>query len=113
MGCTCGEKCPGATDCTCIEILSGAQCGCECSSKPIVLAPLALPPEEEIRLEAKNAELGNVAAILDRVSEAAVLVPAARLRERVDLSMERVSIGSAMEELGLVSGERGPEASAY
>lgn len=107
MACTCRDRCPDSTDCICIEILRGAQCGCECSSKPIVLAPLTLPPEEEIRLEATNAELGSVAAIIDRVSEAAVLVPAARVRERIDLSMERISIAAAMEELGLVGGERG------
>ena len=71
---------------------------------------MALPPEEEIRLEVMNGELGNVAAIIDRLSEAAVLVPAARVRERIDLMMERVTIAAAMEELGLVSGERGPEA---
>lgn len=109
MGCTCDDNCPGSTDCICIEILSGAQCGCECSSLPIVLPPMALPPEEEIRLEAKNAELGSVAAIIDRVSDTAVLVPAARLRERVDLKLERVSMAAAMEQLGLVHGERGPE----
>jgi hypothetical protein len=110
MGCTCSEKCPGSLDCTCIEILSGALCGCECSSLPITLAPMALAPEEEIRLEVTNGELGNVAAIIDRVSEAAVLVPAARVRERIDLKMERVTLAAVMEELGLVSGEQGPEA---
>lgn len=113
MGCTCSEHCAGSTDCTCIEILRGAQCGCECSSMPIMLAPMALPPDEEIRLEVKNGDLGNVAAIIDRVSEAAVLVPAARVREKVDLNMERVTIAAVMEELGLVSAERGPEAAAY
>jgi hypothetical protein len=70
---------------------------------------MELLPEEEIRLEVRNGELGNVAAIIDRVSEATVLVPAARVRERIDLKMERVTIAAAMEELGLVSGGPGPE----
>jgi hypothetical protein len=107
MACNCSDKCPGCDFCFCVEILSGAQCGCECSNlPPITLAPMELAPEEEIRLEAQNVELGTVASVIDRVSGDAVLVPAARLRERVDLEIECISIGAAMEELGLVRGER-------
>ncbi len=102
--CDCSSRCPDATDCFCMFIVSTGECGCECSSEPIVLPPLPLKADEEVNFNAKNAELGKVAEFLDRASETNVLIPASKLRGRVSVSLEGVSLSDAMEELGLVAG---------
>lgn len=115
MSCECDSQCPAATQCYCIYTYDDGICVCVCDYpmvQPAFAKRPAKPLETMVDLCIKNIELGDLAAALDGISGAGILVPAARLKTQVSLSLRKTSLADALAQLGLVAqnGEAGAAA---
>jgi hypothetical protein len=67
--------------------------------------------DAEVDLCVKNATVGDVGALLGSLCLADVVIPATRVNERMSISVQRVALERALEQVGLVVlGERSAEA---
>lgn len=100
--CTCDNVCPSAANCTCLAIFrpdGSVHCCCDCDNNPI---PLPITARDQVNLDVRNTELGELAEFVHRMTEADVLVPASSLRRRIDMKLERLAFDEALERIGLV-----------
>ncbi|MCX5515634.1 hypothetical protein C3941_06710 [Kaistia algarum] len=105
MSCECESQCPTATHCYCIYTYEDGICVCVCDY-PMVLPASARAPKSltsMVDLCIKNVELADLAAALDSLSDANVLIPAARARTKVSLHMHKIPLGDALSKLGLLT----------
>jgi hypothetical protein len=87
-------------------VISSGLCRCTCGP-PIVLEPL--PLVEEIDLNTRDLNLGEVAELFRLATNSEILVPASRLRETFNVTREKTTIEEALKEFGLVATGTAPE----
>ena len=111
--CNCDNDCPDLPHCICILIHDEHRCICDCwGDDPIVVpADAGQKPGEGdrkfsrdtiVNLTARNATLGRVAAQLARIVTDDVLVSALELDKPIALSLNKVTLDTAIREIGLV-----------
>jgi hypothetical protein len=105
----CNTECPFAKECTCIYVIATGISRCDCSDHVIHLPPLHLKARDEVNFSVRDTDLEKVAQFVHRVTGAELLIPVSRLRENVYVSLEEVSLGEALNEIGL---SLGPAAAA-
>lgn len=105
MACDCDDVCPEAGSCGCVHVISTGMCRCTCGP-PIVLE---MDMAEEIDLNTRDLNLGEMADLFRLVTDTEILVPASRMRETFTLTREKTTIGDALEEFGLVATGNKPE----
>ena len=100
--CTCEHMCPDAADCTCIWYESTHACVFSCSSTLPHLLKVKKAMDETVTVTTRNVELGKFAQLLSQVCDAEILIPAARLEEKLNLYEKGVTIGEVARKVGLV-----------
>lgn len=115
MSCECDSQCPAATQCYCIYTYDDGVCVCVCDYpmvQPAFAKRATKPLETMVDLCIKKIALGDLAAVLDGLCDADILVPAARLKTEVSLSVRKTSLADALAQLGLIpqNGEAGAAA---
>ena len=101
--CTCDQMCPSSPDCTCIwiEHLHACIIYCVGGSGPHVLkAKVAL--DAKVNVTASGTDLAQLAKRLSDVCDAEILVPAARIDDKVALYEKGATIGQILEKVGLL-----------
>jgi hypothetical protein len=100
--CDCATRCPGAFDCTCIEVIGPPRkCNCTCPGG-VAIEPEILKRDEPVNLNVRDAEVGAVAEFLHRATSADILVPVGSMRKRITTKLEGIAFADALDELGLV-----------
>ncbi|HZO05661.1 MAG TPA: hypothetical protein VFB52_04685 [Solirubrobacterales bacterium] len=86
-------------------MISTGMCRCTCGP-PITLE---MDMAEEIDLNTRDLNLGEMADLFRLITDTEILVPASRMRETFTLTREKTTIGNALEEFGLVATGNKPE----
>jgi hypothetical protein len=101
--CSAGPKCriacPGG--CGCVYVYEEDACTCECFDGESTWSGLRFSLGSKINVSVDGLPLAQVAAQFDRLLKREVLLPAARSKERVQLSLEKVTFSAALKTLGL------------
>jgi hypothetical protein len=101
--CTCENICPDSPDCTCIWFENIQACVCSCAGAPPPhLLKVKAAMDSKVNVTSRNAKLGKFARFLSEVCEAEILIPAARLDEKLSLYEKGVTIGEVARKVGLV-----------
>jgi hypothetical protein len=95
----CRISCPGG--CGCVYVYEEDACTCECFDGESTSSGLQLGLGSKINVSVDGLPLAQVAAQFDRLLMHDVLLPAARLKELVHLSLEKVTFSAALKSLGL------------
>lgn len=111
--CTCDNECPGESDCACLYSYEDEQCNCDCPGTIIIHLP-TLKLESRVAFNTKGCELARLGEFLGKRSQAELLIPASRAREKISLQIEDATFADVLEAAGLVvGGGRQAQADAY
>jgi hypothetical protein len=110
--CNCDNDCPGFPHCICALIREEHRCICDCWTDAALLAQDVAEDrkyglDEKINVCARAASLSRVGVLLARICTADVFVPALDFEKPVTLSMNDVTLETAIEEAGLIAVDRG------
>jgi hypothetical protein len=95
----CRISCPGG--CGCVYVYEEDTCTCECFDNESTSSTLQFGLGSKINVSVDGLPLAQVAAQFNRLLTREVLLPAARSKERVTLSLEKVTFSAALKSLGL------------
>ena len=106
MGCDCDTHCPDSTSCMCVFTHDDGVCNCDCFG-PIVITSSAQsrkkrPLDALVSLCVKEVELGTLGEFLSRISDAELLIPAAKAKTKLSIEIKEASLESAIAKVGLI-----------
>ena len=97
----CHIECEEGQGCGCVYLIDEDRCTCECYEKPGSYTGPRVGLTEKVDVSVNGLPLSQVAGQFDRLLAHDVLLPVARAKQPVHLSLKGVTVAAALKSLGL------------
>ena len=109
--CNCDTDCPGFSVCSCITVYTNSHGTCYITCGPGVPDPIPatlanLGLDQMIDLSVREVPLSRLGLMLASICTADIFVPALDLDKPMTLYLRRVTLGTAIQDIGLIARDR-------